>query len=377
MINLGSKIVNGKELRYGFTTGTCATAATKAALIMLLTKVEVKEVQVKTNNGKIISLPVEGIIINDNSVKCGVQKDSGDDPDITNGMFVFSEVKLIEKGIEIKAGEGVGVVMQKGLPLPPGEPAVNPGPRKMISDEIKKILPEGKGIEIILSIPGGKEIAEKTFNPRLGIEGGLSILGTTGILEPMSVDAIKETHRIELNKIVAENKNSLVVVPGNYGTDYVRDILKLSDSPLLKVSNYIGDILLYAETKDIKRILLVGHIGKLIKLAGGIFNTHSKTADGRMEIFAALAASLGLSAERVEKILEANTTDSAIEIAEEEFSVQKLNELYDKIANRVSDKIGKYINNKFKVGTIIFSLQKGELARCKDVQQIIEVMKNE
>lgn len=377
MMDLGSKIVNGKELRYGFTTGTCATAAAKAALLMLLNKIKVREVEVKTNSGKVISLPVENIEVTQDSVKCGIQKDSGDDPDITNGMFVFAEVRLTGKEIKIKAGEGIGTVTEKGLALPPGEPAVNPGPRKMIYAELNKILPEETGAEVTFSIPGGKEIAERTFNPRLGIKGGLSILGTSGILEPMSVDAIKDTHRLELNKIVEEKHKNLVIVPGNYGNDFVKDILKLNNSPILKVSNYIGDILLYAETKPIDKILMVGHIGKLIKLAGGIFNTHSKTADGRMEIFSALAASEGLSSQNVNRILEANTTDSAIEIVEEEFSPEKQMILYKKIADRVTGKIQNYIHKSISVGTLIFSLQKGELARCKNASLMIEEMSGE
>ncbi len=372
MIDLGSKIVGGKELRYGFTTGTCATAAAKAATLMLLNNSKLLSVKVTTNSGKEIKLPVEEITIEENSVKCAIQKDSGDDPDVTNGMFVFAEVKFIDKGIIIKAGEGVGRVTKKGLAVPPGEPAVNPGPKKMIFSEIEKILPSNKGVEITFSIPGGKEVAKHTFNPRLGIEGGLSILGTTGIIEPMSVEAIKETTNIELNQILSEGHRNIIIVPGNYGSDYVNDILKITSMPILKVSNYIGDILMYAKNKPVENVLLVGHIGKLIKLAGGIFNTHSRVADGRMEIFSALAASEGLSMERVERILSANTTDTAIEIIEEEFNPEKQKKLYRKIAERATDKINHYIRDAFKVGTVIFTLQKGELGKCKTGNEILK-----
>ncbi len=372
MIDLGSKIVGGKELRYGFTTGTCATAAAKAATLMLLNNSKLLSVKVTTNSGKEIKLPVEEITIEENSVKCAIQKDSGDDPDVTNGMFVFAEVKFIDKGIIIKAGEGVGRVTKKGLAVPPGEPAVNPGPKKMIFSEIEKILPSNKGVEITFSIPGGKEVAKHTFNPRLGIEGGLSILGTTGIIEPMSVEAIKETTNIELNQILSEGHRNIIIVPGNYGSDYVNDILKITSMPILKVSNYIGDILMYAKNKSVENVLLVGHIGKLIKLAGGIFNTHSRVADGRMEIFSALAASEGLSMERVERILSANTTDTAIEIIEEEFNPEKQKKLYRKIAERATDKINHYIRDAFKVGTVIFTLQKGELGKCKTGNEILK-----
>lgn len=377
MINLGSKIVNGKELRYGFTTGTCATAAAKAAVIMLLNKITLREIEITTNSGKAISLPVENISFEDDTVKCGIQKDSGDDPDITNGMFVFAEAKLIEKGIKIKAGNGVGTVTKKGLAVSPGLPAINPGPMKMIHSELKKVLPDNQGVEITLSIPSGEEIAKRTFNPKLGIEGGLSILGTSGIIEPMSVDAIKETHRLELNRFVEEGHKKIILVIGNYGNDFVKEILAISDFPVLKISNYIGDILLYAETKPVEEILIIGHIGKLIKLAGGIFNTHSKTADGRMEIFAALAASVGLSVEGVNEILETNTTDSAIEIIEKEFSEEKQNELFSRIAERVSKKAEIYVHNSIKAGSLIFSLQKGELARCKSAKAIIAEICNE
>lgn len=372
MNSLGSKIVNGKELRYGFTTGTCATAATKAALIMLLTGKEISTIEVETTSRKKLTLLVEHIQLEKNRVKCAIQKDSGDDPDITNGMFVFSEVELIKEGVVFKAGEGVGTVTKRGLAVSPGNPAINPGPRRMILNEIDEILPSNKGIAITLSIPGGREIARKTFNPKLGIEGGLSILGTTGILEPMSVDAIKETHHIELNQFIAQGCDSLVLVPGNYGNDFVKNILKLENAPVIKVSNYIGDLLMYAENKPIRKILLVGHIGKLIKLAGGIFNTHSKTADGRMEIFAAIAASMGLSSEGVNEILDTNTTDSAIEILEKEFNVAKLIRFYKKISNRVSEKTISYVHNSIEVGTVIFSLGKGKLGECDRAANILE-----
>jgi len=372
LINLGSKIVNGKELRYGFTTGTCATAAAKAAAIMLLNKITLREIEITTNSGRAISLPVENIFFEKKTVKCGIQKDSGDDPDITNGMFVFAEARLIEKGIKIKAGNGVGIVTKKGLAVSPGLPAINPGPMKMILNELKKVLLDNKGIEVILSIPGGEEIAKRTFNPKLGIEGGLSILGTSGIIEPMSVDAIKETHRLELNKFIEEGNKKIILVLGNYGNDFVKNILAINNFPVLKISNYIGDILLYAETKPVEEILIIGHIGKLIKLAGGIFNTHSKTADGRMEIFAAMAASVGLSEKSINNILETNTTDSAIEIVENEFPKEKQNELYNRIAKRVSDKAESYIHNSIKIGSLIFSLQKGELARCQNAETIIK-----
>ena len=372
MTNLGTKIVNGKELRYGFTTGTCATAATKAALLMLISGKEVNQVEIVTVCGKKLFLPIEEIVLKKNKVKCAVQKDSGDDPDVTNGMFVFSEVEFCDSGIEIKAGEGIGTVTKKGLMVPLGNPAINPVPKKMLLNEITKLLPKNKGIVVTISIPGGTEIAKRTFNPKLGIEGGLSILGTTGIIEPMSVDAIKETHNIELNQLMEDGHKSIIVVPGNYGSDFVNNIMKIDKAPIIKVSNYIGDLLMYAENKPIKHILIVGHIGKIIKLAGGIFNTHSKIADGRMEIFSAIAASMGLSSSKVNQILDANTTDTAIEIIENEFDKNKMKDFYKKIANRVSKKAISYIHDKIEIGIIIFNLQKGKLGESDNVHKIVQ-----
>lgn len=304
-----------KKLRSGFTTGSCAAAAAKAAAWMLLTGTEKKNISVITPKGSAFDAEITDIQRQEDSVKCAVRKDGGDDPDVTTGALIYAEVKTSEaEGIRIDGGEGVGRVTRPGLDQPPGEAAINSVPRAMIKKELAEAADicgyEG-GLEVIISVPGGEELASRTFNPRLGIEGGISIIGTSGVVEPMSEQAILDTIRVELRQKRAEGCSTAFVSPGNYGLDFMKDNYGMDLDRSVKCSNYIGLTVDMIKELGFSGMLLTGHAGKLVKIAGGIMNTHSREADCRMELIAAAAAREGADAETITGILDSLTTEEA------------------------------------------------------------------
>ena len=276
-------------MRYGFTTGSCAAAAAKAAAYMLLTGKRKTEITIETPKGISYTPKIEDIRMEEGKVSCAVQKDGGDDPDVTSGSFIYAAVcaETEESGtlsIHIDGGEGVGRVTKPGLDQPVGNAAINHVPREMIAKEVGEIcrLLDYKGrIEVEISVPGGEELAKQTFNPRLGITGGISILGTSGIVEPMSNQAIKDTIRVELNQRKVQGYDYVAVSPGNYGLDFMKQSYGYDLDKSVKCSNFIGDTVDMAVEMGFQKMLLTGHIGKLIKVAGGIMNTHSREADCR------------------------------------------------------------------------------------------------
>lgn len=304
-----------KKLRSGFTTGSCAAAAAKAAAWMLLTGTEKRNISVITPKGSAFDAEITDIQRQEDSVKCAVRKDGGDDPDVTTGALIYAEVKTSEaEGIRIDGGEGVGRVTRPGLDQPPGEAAINSVPRAMIKKELAEAADicgyEG-GLEVIISVPGGEELASRTFNPRLGIEGGISIIGTSGVVEPMSEQAILDTIRVELRQKRAEGCSTAFVSPGNYGLDFMKENYGMDLDRSVKCSNYIGLTVDMIKDLGFSGMLLTGHAGKLVKIAGGIMNTHSREADCRMEIIAAAAAREGADAETITGILDSLTTEEA------------------------------------------------------------------
>ena len=314
-------IVKGQEkLRWGYTTGSCATAATKAATWMLLTEEDIDEVKISTPKGISLSLEVYDTCRKVDSISCAVIKDAGDDPDVTHGMKIYARVTKAEEGIHIDGGIGIGRVMQKGLKCAVGEAAINPVPRKMIEEAVKDVCEQQGykgGIDILIYAPEGEEISKKTYNSRLGIIGGISILGTSGIVEPMSESALIETIRMELKVRQARKLENILISPGNYGRDFALQELGIDLEESIKYSNYLGETLDYITYLGFKKVLLVGHIGKLVKVAAGIMNTHSKYADGRMEVIAVHTALRGYSSKIIKEIMESKTTDGALQIIED------------------------------------------------------------
>lgn len=364
---------NQKKLRCGYTTGTCACAAAKAAAQMLLSGKDVLEVNVETPMGLHLQLPVEKIVRGAESVSCAIKKDSGDDPDVTNGIYIYAEVSYFTgKNVIIDGGIGIGRITKRGLQRPIGEAAINPVPLKMITDVVSEIADrysyEG-ALKVVISAPEGVEIARKTFNPQLGIVGGISILGTTGIVEPMSEQAIIDTIRTEINMHIADGERTLLIAPGNYGQDFLLNNLNIELKRSIKCSNYIGDTIDMVCDAGAESMLLVGHIGKLVKLGAGIMNTHSRVADGRMEVLSACAIQAGAEADIARKILDCVTTDAALEILKES---DMLEGAMEQLMIRIEKVLQHRSSERIRIGAIIFSNEYGILGKTKLADELVK-----
>lgn len=368
-------VKNNKKMRFGYTTGSCAAAACKGAAEMLLGGKIIQQVELMTPKGILLTLTLEEIQMEENEVTCAVRKDGGDDPDTTNGILVFASVKKIKKNIIIDGGIGVGRVTKPGLNQAIGEAAINPVPKAMIKKSAEEIADkydyEG-GFEIIISVPEGVEVGKKTFNPRLGIVGGISILGTTGIVEPMSEAALIESIRIEMQQRFRQGDQYLIITPGNYGADYLRNHMDIPFEKNIKCSNYVGETIDMAINMGVRGILFVSHIGKFVKVAGGIMNTHSHSADSRMEILSSNAIRAGADLKCAKKILDCNTTDEALEVLTE----YKILESTMKI---VMDKIQYYLNHRsyeqIQLGAVLFSNVQGYLGQTESAAELIECLR--
>lgn len=306
---------NGRTLRCGYTTGACAAAAAGAAARMLLCGEAPTMWALDTPKGVPLELDVLEPEWGSDFARCAVRKDSGDDPDVTDGVLVYATVRKIDGGIVIDGGEGVGRVTKPGLDQPVGAAAINSVPRRMICEQVLAVCASAGytgGLSVVISIPGGETMARRTFNPRLGVEGGLSVIGTTGIVEPMSSAALVDTIRLELNVLRQSGAKGAVLCPGNYGETFAREALGLSHAGIVTVGNFIGDAVDAAVATGFERVLLVGHIGKLVKLGIGARNTHSENGDGRMETLAACALAVGADADLALRILDCATTDAAL-----------------------------------------------------------------
>ena len=292
------RLVNQKLLRCGYTTGTCAAAASKAAVAMLFKQESMDSVAITTPNQTDLIIDVLNPQFNDNVASCSIEKDGGDDPDITNGILVSSKVALLPDSSEIiiEGGKGVGKVTKGGLDQPVGMSAINSVPRKMIKDSLNELAMQfnySGGFHVLISVPEGEEIAKKTFNPELGIVGGISILGTTGIVEPMSAKALADSIKVEISVIAAESNESILIFLGNFGKKFTEEDLNLSTKPGIMCSNFIDVALDSSVEFGFKNILLVGHIGKFVKLGIGMFNTHSHNGDGRIETLLSIMVMVG------------------------------------------------------------------------------------
>ena len=364
----------GKNLRCGYTTGSCATAAAKAAATMLLIGERVESVRIDTPKGIVLSLEPLEVEQTADYVSCAIRKDSGDDPDDTNGVLVFAKVERVaEPGVHIEGGVGVGRVTKPGLACAQGGPAINPTPRRMITSEVTSVMEQvgyTEGLLVTISIPEGVEIAKKTFNPRLGIVGGLSVLGTSGIVEPMSEKALIETMYVEMRAQQARGNKNLLVFFGNYGEDFTRDVMQLDLEGAVTCSNFVGELLDYAVFLGFETLLLIGHSGKLVKLAQGVMNTHSKYADCRTELFALQAMFHGASIEVGKEIYGCLTTDEVTKILKRE-------NLFEPVMEQVTEKIDFYmqhrVHGKIKTAAFMFSNVYGILGKTKYADALIQL----
>lgn len=369
-----------KKLAQGYTTGTCAQAATKAALQMLFTGRTPEQVKVRLPGGSVRvldvcepkSTPAREAGRQIRSASCAVRKDSGDDPDITDGVLVFSTVeKTAGNQVVIDGGEGIGRVTKPGLDQPVGAAAINRTPRQMILKEVKEACEEVDytgGIRVVIAIPGGEKLAEKTFNPRLGIEGGLSVLGTSGIVEPMSEQALVDTIRVEIRVKLAQGRKSLVAVPGNYGQDFLASVYGIGETDAIKCSNYIGQTIDMAAEEGCRQIVFAGHIGKLVKVAGGIMNTHSKWADCRMELMAAAALQAQIPSGKCRELLTCVTTDDALDRLTETQRRQMMEQLTEKIEKHLAFRAP----DGLKTGAVLYSGRYGILGKTRNAEAILE-----
>ena len=386
-----------QRLRRGYTTGTCAAAAAKAAAAMLFSGKEVREVQLTVPAGETLLLEIADISADADGVRCGVVKDAGDDPDVTSGMKVYAAVRRIPGDrTVIEGGEGVGRVTKPGLDQPPGSAAINSVPRRMIEhavEEEKHRFGENGGIEVVISIPGGEEIAKRTLNPALGIEGGLSILGTSGIVEPMSEKALIDTIAVMIRQRLALGDKVLVLAPGNYGLAFLRENYGVSAEHIIKISNYVGesfDIVVreicrqsgrqkicsrsgedhFSGAKQhVPAVLFAGHIGKLVKVAGGIMNTHSAVADRRMEILAEHAQRCGAGAEVLREIGDCVTTEAALDVLDRAGILEPVTE---GVVQGVKEQIDKRTGGALQVEVIMFSSVRGELAQTAGAEALLQ-----
>ncbi|MCR5734305.1 MAG: cobalt-precorrin-5B (C(1))-methyltransferase CbiD [Lachnospiraceae bacterium] len=362
-------------MRSGFTTGSCAAAAAKAASSMLLGGNRKNSIKIDTPAGILYEPTIEDINISEECVSCAVRKDSGDDPDITNGILIYACVSLVRDGLSqilIEGGKGVGRVTRPGLDQAEGNAAINSVPRMMIESEVKEVMDIfdcKDSIKVVISVPEGEEIAKKTFNPRLGIEGGISIIGTSGIVEPMSTRALLDTIKVELNQKKALGADIAVVTPGNYGLEFMNKHYGYDLEKAVKCSNYIGETIDMARSIGFKKMLLVGHVGKLIKVSGGIMNTHSHEADCRMELMAAAAFKCGADKESIASILDSLSTEEAYEYMIKA-GIEKL--CFEYVMERISYYLSKRATDELSVECIVYSNRFGLLGKTNAADEFME-----
>lgn len=349
----GSVVINGKEYRRGYTTGTTAACAAKAATIMLFLKSQIDSVELVTPSGIGASLYLDDISIFENSAECSATKDAGDDPDVTDKMKIFAKATLSDnQGVTVSAGAGIGRVTLPGLKIAVGNPAINPVPLKMIYDEVSSVLPMGRGVAIEIWVPDGEEIAKKTYNPKLGIVGGISILGTTGIVNPMSEEAWKVAIESELDILRARGSKMAIFAFGNYGESFAAKNFGVDKNRIVKISNFLGFMLERASEKGFKKVIVMGVMGKLIKVSAGIFHTHSRVADARMETLASFVAIRGGSSEIVRSIFYSNTTEEALGIIKD----NGFEDVFQFISDRAARKCTEYTYSKVDVGVVLFDM---------------------
>lgn len=354
-----------KQLKGGYTTGACLAAGAKAGAMIMQGEDPGDRVDIVALDGTPLQIPIASVELLAHGVKVEIIKDAGDDPDITNGTSVFITFSfltqeqlqpvygqsILYQQILFEAGQGIGHATKPGLSLAVGEPAINPGPRQLVYNSIKDIIGD-KACLVRVDIPAGTELATKTLNPVLGIEGGISVIGTTGVLRPMSEEAFKNSLVPQIEVAKAAGFTTQIFVPGKIG-ERIATSWGLPTEAMVQTSNFIGFMLEAGADHGLERILLFGHIGKLAKVAAGVFHTHNRVGDARLEVLAAYSAAQGMPAEGVQRILQAVTTEEALPVIEE-YSLQSV---YQVIAARASYRAERLLFNRLQVGTVLVTLQ--------------------
>ncbi len=362
-----------KRLRCGYTTGTCAALAAAGAAEVLLTGCAPETVGLRTPKGLIVEVRPEECALRDDAAVCAVRKDAGDDPDVTDGILIYATVRKSARGFAVDGGAGVGRVTKPGLDQPVGAAAINSVPREMIRAALEAVCAEvgySGGLDAVISVPEGAAVAQKTFNPMLGVEGGISILGTSGIVEPMSEQAIVDTIAVEVRQAAAVRPERLVLAPGNYGVDFIQTHFPaLQAMPLVKCSNYIGDAIDIAALEGFQAVLLVGHIGKLVKLAGGVMNTHSRAADCRRELLCAHAAICGAPNEVCRTLMEQVTTDGCIAVLD---AAGLRERVMDSVLRAVQTHLDRRAAGALIIGAVTFSNEYGLLGMTDTAARLLD-----
>lgn len=354
-----------KQLKGGYTTGACLAAGAKAGAMIMQGEDPGDRVDIVALDGTPLQIPIASVELLAHGVKVEIIKDAGDDPDITNGTSVFITFSfltqeqlqpvygqsILYKQILFEAGQGIGHATKPGLSLAVGEPAINPGPRQLVYNSIKDIIGD-KACLVRVDIPAGTELATKTLNPVLGIEGGISVIGTTGVLRPMSEEAFKNSLVPQIEVAKAAGFTTQIFVPGKIG-ERIATSWGLPTEAMVQTSNFIGFMLEAGADHGLERILLFGHIGKLAKVGAGVFHTHNRVGDARLEVLAAYSAAQGMPAEGVQRILQAVTTEEALPVIEE----YGLQSVYQVIAARASYRAERLLFNRLQVGTVLVTLQ--------------------
>lgn len=363
---------NGKALRKGYTTGSCATAAAKVAALMVLRQHIIHQVSIVTPSGVTLRLNVESPHIEGQQAMAAIRKDGGDDVDATHGMLIFARVTLNDSGeIVLSGGEGVGTVTRKGIGLPIGSAAINRTPRQTIEAAVREVIGPSRGANVEIFAPEGDERAKKTYNSRLGILGGISIIGTTGIVTPMSEESWKRSLSLEMEIKREAGLERVVLVPGNHGERFVREQMGLPADIVVTMSNFVGFMIEEAVRMGYKQIVLIGHPGKLVKIAAGIFHTHSHIADARMETLVAHLALLGAPHDLLLRVSECDTTEAAME----HIDAAGFSHLYTHLAQRICERVMlnlRFTKNPPQCDAIMFSFDNQTLGASRPLKDIVE-----
>lgn len=357
------------ELRTGYTTGTCAAAAAKGAALALFTKQYPLSVTVDLPVGATAELPLFSVSAQKGVAQASVIKNAGDDPDVTHGLEICAEVMLAHQGIEIIGGTGVGVVTKPGLPIEVGKHAINPVPREMITKELHKVLPANTGVKVIISVPQGEQVAKRTMNGRLGIVGGISILGTGGIVRPMSEEAYRRSLVPQIDVALAQGFKHLVLTPGRMGAK--RAIaMGVPEDCIVETSNFIGTLLEESVKRGVQGVIILGHLGKMVKLAGGIFHTHSRMADARKEIITAHAALQGAPPDLIKQLMTLNTAEQSVELLAD----NNLMMVFNSLAEAAEKHCRWYCYDQMEIGVLLYSANGMVVGTSKTALQMGEEM---
>ena len=364
--------VGRQKLRCGYTTGTCAAAAAAGAAARLLTGETLPAVRIITPAGVAVEAELLQHAAGEGWAACAVRKDGGDDPDVTDGALIFTRVERTDTpGIIIDGGEGVGRVTLPGLDQPVGAAAINSTPRRMIGEQMEAVMAKAGytgGLRAVISVPEGEALAKRTFNPRLGIVGGISILGTSGIVKPMSEAALLDSLYLEMDQRRAAGTEDLLLTPGNYGESFSREVLGLNLHRWCMCSNYLGAAIDHAAGAGFRSVLVVGHLGKLIKAAAGCMNTHSKTADARRETLTAHASRAGADRARLRARFDSPTTDAGVELLKQ---AGLLEPVMASIGEALDGQLKRRAGEGLTIEALFFSNQYGILGKTPGAERLL------